>query len=195
MAAFLLLQNFYHYLSILIHSLNRIILSVHIFIPIFTRWWLFGAYKLLGERNFEFWSIWFLSTDVFLIAIQLPISKYSNQQSTRCIHLLKSGTFAIKQSCTFGSAWPPTTALRGMKYWKNKIGPFYRTLVLGGWPVKTIRVYCSENRTSDQRRNDEQLMKAKRDPVWPDSGPWAPAVWTRALQWKAKGFFIQFHCL
>jgi hypothetical protein len=84
----------------------------------------------------------------------------------------------------------------GIKYWKkNKIGPFYWTLVLGGWPVKTIRVYsyCSENRTSDQRSNDEQLIKAKRDPVWPDSGPWAPTVWTRALQWKAVKSKRVFH--
>jgi hypothetical protein len=32
-------------------------------------------------------------------------------------------------------------------------------------------------------------MKGKRGPVWPDSGPWAPAIWTRALRWKQKGSF------
>jgi hypothetical protein len=138
LATFLLLQIFCRYILVSWFILKIELFDQSTYLPIFTRWWLFGAYKLLGEKNFEFWSIWFLSSDVFLIAIQLLVS---NQQSTSCmyIHLLKSGTFAIKQSCTFGSAWPLTTALRGIKYWKKiKIGPFYWTLVSGGWPVKTM---------------------------------------------------------
>ena len=57
----------------------------------------------------------------------------------------------------------------------------------------SLLLLYSENRTLDQRSNDEQLIKAKRDPVWTDSGPWAPTVWTRALQWKAVKSKRVFH--